>query len=97
MLYTDNTVRSGHNDVTYSEFVAELDRASLSIRAFAALLGMRPNSISNYASVGEVPAHLGLIAALLAELKTHRIGFDAAIARAAHHHKPCRYKLHALV
>lgn len=42
---------------------------------------MRPNSISNYASSGEVPGHLGLIAVLLSELKNHGIPFEAAIAR----------------
>ncbi|MBN9307209.1 MAG: DNA-binding protein [Devosia sp. 67-54] len=68
--------------MTYGDFIAELDRASLSIRAFATLVGMRPNSISNYASSGEVPGHLALIAALLSELKSHRIPFEAAIARA---------------
>ncbi len=66
----------------YGDFIAELDRASLSVRAFADLVGMRPNSISNYASSGEVPGHLSLIAALLSELKNHGIPFEAAITRA---------------
>lgn len=68
--------------MTYTDFVAELDRASLSIRAFAGIVGMRPNSVSNYASSGEVPAHLGLIAALLGELRNHGVSFEAAVARA---------------
>ena len=68
--------------MTYGDFIIELNRASLSIRAFAGLVGMRPNSISNYASAGEVPTHLSLIAALLSELKNHGIPSDAAIARA---------------
>jgi hypothetical protein len=67
--------------VTYVDFVAELDRAALTIRAFAGLVGMQPNSISNYASNGEVPTHLALIAALLAELKQNGISSDAPIAR----------------
>lgn len=67
--------------MTYTDFVAELDRAALTIRAFASLVSMQPNSISNYASHGEVPTHLALIAALLAELKQHGISSDAAIAR----------------
>lgn len=67
--------------VTYADFVAELDKAALTIRAFAGLVGMQPNSISNYASHGEVPTHLALIAALLAELKQHGISSDGAIAR----------------
>ena len=48
----------------YAEFVAELGKAGLSVRAFAGLIGMNPNSISNYARAGEVPAHLALIAVL---------------------------------
>jgi hypothetical protein len=48
----------------YAEFLAELGKAGLSVRAFAGLIGMNPNSISNYARAGEVPAHLALIAAL---------------------------------
>jgi hypothetical protein len=67
--------------VTYNDFVAELDKAALTIRAFAGTVGMQPNSISNYASHGEVPTHLGLIAALLAELRQHGISSDAAIER----------------
>lgn len=67
--------------MTYTDFVAELARSALTIRAFASIVGMKPNSISNYASQGEVPAHLALIAALLAELKQNGISSDAAIAR----------------
>lgn len=53
----------------YGEFILELERAGLSIRAFAELIGMNPNSISNYSRGGELPAHLALIAVLMAELK----------------------------
>lgn len=49
----------------YTEFLAELGKAGLSVRAFAELIGMNPNSISNYARNGEVPTHLALIAALV--------------------------------
>ena len=52
----------------YSDFILELERAGLSIRAFAELIGMNPNSISNYSRGGELPAHLALIAVLIAEL-----------------------------
>lgn len=73
---------NGRPWVNYADFITELNRASLSIRAFAGLVGMRPNSISNYASAGEVPRHLGLIAALLGELKDNGVSFDTAISRA---------------
>ncbi len=49
----------------YSDFIVELGKAGLSVRAFAELIGMNPNSISNYARTGELPAHLALIAVLV--------------------------------
>lgn len=69
--------------MTYADFIAELHKADLSIRSFAALVHMRPNSISNYASVGEVPPHLGQIASLLSEMKSNGVPFESALARAA--------------
>lgn len=51
--------------MSYSDFLAELQRIGLSVRAFAALIGMNPNSISNYARGGELPAHIALIAVLV--------------------------------
>lgn len=59
--------------MTYAEFLVELDAAALSVRDFARLLHMNPNSISNYASSGEVPAHLAVIAALLRELRRNNV------------------------
>jgi transcriptional regulator with XRE-family HTH domain len=52
--------------MTYANFLVELGRAGLSVRAFAELIGMNPNSISNYARIGEIPTHLALIAVLIA-------------------------------
>lgn len=49
----------------YADFLEELRRAGLSLRAFAELIGMNPNSISNYARRGEVPTHLAFIAVLV--------------------------------
>jgi hypothetical protein len=49
----------------YADFLSELGKAGLSIRAFAELIGMNPNSISNYARSGELPTHLALIAVLV--------------------------------
>jgi len=50
--------------MSYAEFLAELGKVGLSVRAFAGLVGMNPNSVSNYARAGEVPVHLALIAVL---------------------------------
>jgi hypothetical protein len=44
-------------------------------------MGMRPNSVSNNAKRGEVPAHLAVIAALLAELSVRRIPIEPIFAR----------------
>lgn len=49
----------------YAEFVAELSKIGLSVRAFAELIGMNPNSISNYARTGQLPSHLALIVVLV--------------------------------
>ncbi len=76
--------------MTYDGFLAELGKAGLSVRAYADLVGMNPNSVSNYASVGEVPRHLALIAALLAEMNVHGIDFQPAIERVSVYRKKPR-------
>ena len=57
--------------VTYDDFIAELNKAGLTVRRFADLMGMQPNSVSNNKKKGEIPMHLAVIASLLAEM-THR-------------------------
>jgi transcriptional regulator with XRE-family HTH domain len=49
--------------------------------AFAELVGMNPNSISNYARNRELPTHLALIAVFVAELGSHGLDYRQAIAR----------------
>ena len=67
--------------MTYDEFIGELGKAGLSVRGFADLLSMRPNSVSNNAKRGEVPSHLAIIAALLAEMHIRGIPYDAVFSR----------------
>lgn len=67
--------------MTYEAFVAELSRAGLTIREFADLLGMRPNSITNNRKRGEVPDHLAVIAALLSELRLAGTQVEPVFAR----------------
>lgn len=67
--------------MNYDAFVAELARAGLSIREFAGLLGMRPNSITNNRKKGEVPDHLAVIAALLSELRRSGVPVEPVFAR----------------
>jgi transcriptional regulator with XRE-family HTH domain len=65
----------------YAEFLNELLRAGLSVRAFAELIGMNPNSISNYARDGALPTHLALIAVLMAELSEKGIDYRRVVAK----------------
>lgn len=52
----------------YTDFLAILTKSGLTVRAFAELVGMNPNSISNYARKGGIPAHLALISTLICEI-----------------------------
>ncbi len=67
--------------MTYAEFQRQLGKAGLSIRAFATLVKMNSNSISNYSKVGEVPAHLAVIAVLMGEMAERRIDFKSALSK----------------
>lgn len=53
----------------------------MSVRAFAGLIGMNPNSISNYARGGELPTHLAFIAVLVAELEMQGIDYRCVMAK----------------
>ncbi|MEA3264632.1 MAG: XRE family transcriptional regulator [Pseudomonadota bacterium] len=68
-------------EMSYDDFISELGKAGLSVRDFAALLGMRANSVSNYSKRGEVSSHLGIIAALLAELRLNGIPYNPVFNR----------------
>lgn len=65
----------------YEDFITELNRAGLTVRRFAELLGMQPNSISNNKKKGEVPVHLAVIASLLAEMASNDVDFEPVFAR----------------
>jgi hypothetical protein len=67
--------------MSYDDFTIELAKAGLSIRRFATLLGMQPNSISNNKQKGDVPAHLAVIASLLAEMTSHKLPFEPVFER----------------
>lgn len=65
----------------YEDFVEELRCANLTLRAFAGLLSLNPNSLSNYKMVGKVPSHLGVIAVLVRTMNDAGLDYRAAIAR----------------
>lgn len=67
--------------MTYDNFLGELSKAGLSVKRFADLIGMQPNSVSNNKKRGEVPVHLALIASLLAEMSSHQINYEPVMAR----------------
>ena len=46
--------------VTYKELQIELLEMGLSIKDLANLLGMNPNSITNYKSIGIIPMNLAI-------------------------------------
>ncbi|HQV01866.1 MULTISPECIES: XRE family transcriptional regulator [unclassified Novosphingobium] len=66
--------------MNYEQFVDELADAGLSVKAFAGLVGMKPNSITNYARK-EVPSHLAMIAVLIAEMSNQRVDFRKALEK----------------
>jgi hypothetical protein len=74
--------------VPYTEFLAELERARLTVRSFAELVGMNPNSITNYAGRGELPQHIALVAVLVAEMAARGLNYRTAIAKVAPTKKP---------
>jgi transcriptional regulator with XRE-family HTH domain len=68
-------------EMSYAEFLDELLRAGLSVRAFAELIGMNPNSISNYARSGALPTHLAMIAVLVAELSEKGLDYRQTMTK----------------
>ncbi|WP_339760671.1 XRE family transcriptional regulator [uncultured Hoeflea sp.] len=74
--------------VPYADFLAELERAGLTVRSFAELIGMNPNSITNYARPGELPQHIALVAVLVAEMAVRGVNYRTAIAKVAPTKKP---------
>lgn len=72
----------------YAEFLVELERAGLSVRSFAELIGMNPNSITNYACRGELPQHIALVAVLVSEMATRGLDYQSAIDKVAPTRKP---------
>ena len=59
----------------YTEFQRLDGKAGLSIKEFAALLDMKPNSITNYSKQGVVPTHIAVIVALISTMKDEGLDF----------------------
>ncbi|MGY6162935.1 XRE family transcriptional regulator [Paraburkholderia strydomiana] len=67
--------------MVYEEFRRQLGKAGVTAREFAGLIGLSPNSITNYSKLGEVPSHLAVIVVLMAELADQQLDFRAPLAR----------------
>ncbi len=72
----------------YAKLLAELERAGLTVRSFAELIGMNPNSITNYATRGDVPQHIALLCVLVAEMAAQGLDYRATIAKVAPTRQP---------
>lgn len=59
----------------YTEFQRLIGKAGLSIKEFAELLGIKPNSITNYSKQGVVPTHIAVIVALISTMKDEGLDF----------------------
>ncbi len=66
--------------VDYDQFLLELAKADLSVKEFATLIGMTPNSVTNYARK-DVPSHLAIMSVLMAEMNSNRLNIREALAK----------------
>ena len=64
----------------YNELKRQIGKAGLTNKSFAELIGINPNSVTNFKKSG-VPSNIAIIALLMAELKEHRIDFEEAIKK----------------
>lgn len=65
----------------YAEFKRHLGKAKLTVKGFAVITRLNPNSITNYAKKGIVPDHLAIISALLGEMVEHKVDYVDVLKR----------------
>lgn len=65
----------------YDEFKRHLGKAGVSINEYAALLHVRPSSISNYAKKGAIPQQHALIAVALGDAGDRGVNFLELFSR----------------
>jgi len=68
--------------MTYKEFQIALLELDLNIKDFAQILGMNPNSITNYKLKGYMPLQLSIIINLMLEMKKNDINYEDIINEA---------------
>jgi hypothetical protein len=67
--------------MTYDEFRRQIGKAGLTVKGFAELIKQTPNSITNYATHGEVPPHLAIISALMGDMAEAGQDFRTTLSR----------------
>lgn len=67
--------------MTYEEFSRQLGKAGLTVREFADLIKMHPNSITNCRKKGDVPSHLAVAVALMGEMAERHIDFRNVLSK----------------
>ncbi|QQD21113.1 XRE family transcriptional regulator [Oceanospirillaceae bacterium ASx5O] len=65
----------------YDELKRQIGKAGLTNKAFAELIGINPNSVTNFKRT-KVPSNIAIIAVLIAEMKEHGIDFEEILNRA---------------
>lgn len=76
--------------MTYEEFLRQLGKAGLTVKAFAELLCMNRVSISNLSRKGEVPVHLAVIAALMGEMADSGVDYRPVLSKIKIEHRPAK-------
>lgn len=66
---------SKDRNMTYKEFQIALIELNLNIKDFASILGMNPNSITNYKLKGFVPLQLAIVINLMQELHKNQLDY----------------------
>lgn len=65
--------------MTYEEFRRQLGKAGLTNKAFAELVKINRNSITNYKKDGEVPTHWAIVALLMGVMADNKLDFKEAL------------------
>ena len=67
--------------MTYDQFADELKASGVSGREFARLLGLHPNTTSNYKNLGSVPNQWAAVAVLMRALSDAGLPFRDRLAK----------------
>lgn len=75
-----DTFRGKIQVMDYEELKRQIGKAGLTNKAFAELIGINPNSVTNFKRT-KVPSNIAIIAVLIAEMKEHGIDFEMPITK----------------